>query len=62
MSVIHLPAVYFSLDIDECTISTHNCDGNATCTNYAGTFNCACNHGYEGNGTECAGMEYINYL
>ena len=38
------------IDIDECTIGTHNCDLNSFCTNHDGRFTCACNNGYEGDG------------
>eukprot|EP00961_Rhodomonas_salina_P301774 3940603-Rhodomonas_salina.2 len=31
----------------------HNCDDNATCTNELGSFVCACNAGYSGNGVTC---------
>ena len=44
-------------DNDECTLGTHNCHGNATCTNTDGSFTCACNVGYTGNGVTCAGMK-----
>ena len=44
-------------DNDECTLGTHNCHGNATCSNTDGSFTCACNVGYTGNGVTCAGME-----
>jgi len=41
-------------DVDECTDGTDDCDpNNATCTNTAGSFTCACNQGYEGNGVTC---------
>ena len=33
-------------DIDECLISTHDCQDNATCVNSYGSFTCACNVGY----------------
>ena len=32
---------------------THNCDANANCTDNVGSFDCACNDGYSGNGTFC---------
>ncbi len=39
------------VDIDECaTNDSNNCDENATCTNTAGSYSCACNNGYEGDG------------
>ncbi|KAL9961265.1 hypothetical protein ACROYT_G030174 [Oculina patagonica] len=42
-------------DIDECIQGTHNCLADvATCTNTHGSYRCACNHGYEGDGkTSC---------
>jgi hypothetical protein len=43
-------------DDDECTLNTDNCDTNAACTNTAGSFTCACNSGYSGDGTTCTGM------
>ena len=33
--------------------SGHNCHGDATCTNSVGSFTCACNPGFEGEGLEC---------
>ena len=42
-------------DVDECTDGSHNCDANAACTNVGGSFTCACNSGYTGDGTSCAG-------
>jgi len=40
-------------DDDECALGTHNCDVNATCTNTPGSFTCACNGGYQGDGFVC---------
>ena len=42
-------------DNNECTLGTHNCHNNATCTNTDGSFTCACNTGYSGNGVKCTG-------
>ncbi len=42
-------------DIDECTTNTHDCDLLATCTNTDGSFTCACNEGYTGDGKSCNG-------
>ena len=44
-------------DINECDNKSHNCDGNATCTNNNGSFSCACNLGYSGSGVTCSGMK-----
>ena len=43
------------LDIDECEEGSDNCDGHATCTNTPGHFECDCNNGFEGDGTDCKG-------
>jgi len=43
-----------SLGEDECTAGSHNCHAHATCTTLPGSFTCACNTGYEGDGkTSC---------
>ena len=43
-------------DINECTTGTDNCDTNARCTNTPGSFTCACNDVYMGNGLTCIGI------
>ena len=45
-------------DVDECTnqVATravHNCNANAACTDLPGSFSCACNPGYSGDGVIC---------
>jgi hypothetical protein len=47
----------YLIDTDECTAGTDNCDANAACTNTAGSFTCACNTGYKGDGTTCTGKD-----
>ena len=44
-------------DIDECIAGTDNCDTNATCTNTVGSFTCACNNGYAGDGVTCTDID-----
>ena len=40
-------------DVDECTdgVTVVECGVNAHCVNFAGSFNCSCLEGYEGNAT-----------
>ena len=42
---------FFSLllDINECSTNAHNCDANAFCSNFEGSYNCTCSPGYSGN-------------
>ena len=47
--------VFSRSDIDECTAGTASCDADATCTNTVGSYTCACNSGYSGDGTNCTG-------
>lgn len=42
-------------DQDECMLQSHSCHGNAECSNTNGSFICACDAGFDGNGTFCAG-------
>ena len=45
------------LDIDECVSGIHNCPIDiASCKNTEGSYECACNHGYVGEGkSSCIG-------
>ena len=59
--------LYFPiLDDNECTDGSQTCDGNATCTNTPGSFMCACNSGYSGDGytegTGCTGKKFHLFL
>ena len=45
-------------DIDECSqIST--CDKNASCSNTQGSYSCACNPKYVGDGLTCKGLSLL---
>lgn len=50
-----------SLDIDECATDADSCDANADCTNIDGSYDCACQDGWAGNGFSCTG-KYHNFL
>ena len=46
-------------DIDECATDADNCDDtNGICTNTEGSFTCACNAGFNGDGVTCSGNQY----
>ena len=47
----HLP-LQFHTDIDECKDSDP-CHSDADCSNFIGSFSCACKPGYSGDGMEC---------
>jgi hypothetical protein len=42
-----------SAHVDRCATEPGPCDANATCTNIPGSFTCACNPGYHGDGFTC---------
>ncbi len=48
-----------SADVDECTEGTDNCNANAACTNTVGSFTCACNEGFSGDGVDCEGETVV---
>ena len=41
------------LDINECLTGKDDCDENATCTNTHGSYLCACNRKFTGDGVNC---------
>ncbi|XP_065190227.1 uncharacterized protein LOC135821090 isoform X2 [Sycon ciliatum] len=45
-------------DFDECASTAHNCDSSAACINTLGSFSCACNDGFYGNGISCQGCNF----
>jgi hypothetical protein len=42
------------VNIDECSASTDTCSPFASCTDTLGSFECACNAGYSGDGITCS--------
>lgn len=44
------------VDINECTVGTHNCHADSNCSNTKGSFYCTCLTGYSGDGVGCVGM------
>lgn len=48
------------IDINEC-LQPNICHDQATCTNTHGSYMCACNEGYAGDGNNCAGL-VKNYI
>merc|ERR1711917_119880 len=45
------------VDLDECTLGTHQCHKDAKCSNYSGGYNCACKEGFQGNGLNCVDID-----
>ena len=46
------------INIDECTLATHNCHTYATCTDEEPLWSCRCNDGYHGDGHYCVKINY----
>jgi len=42
-------------DVDECLEYNNTCHENADCFNNIGSYCCACQHGYYGDGLNCTG-------
>ena len=42
-------------EVNRCNYTIDGCDTNASCINITGSYMCVCNHGFDGNGTNCTG-------
>jgi len=47
--------IKWNIDINECSTNNGGCATTAKCTNTIGSFTCACNSGYDGDGFNCEG-------
>ena len=50
------------IDVDECDINLHGCDGKATCSDTDGSYTCTCNDGYTGDGFTCQSKSLIRFI
>ena len=50
--------MYLFADLRGCVGNLDACDIHAVCTDTPGSFSCACNDGFTGNGTSCSGSMY----
>ena len=46
-----------AIDTNECYLGIDTCDGNATCNNTEGSYECVCNSGFSGTGLSCESKE-----
>jgi len=44
-------------NVNECIQGTHACANDAACTDTVGSYECACNHGFSGDGISCADID-----
>ena len=54
--VCKITPLLFITDIDECANGSYICHDEANCVNLVGSYECACKHGYIGDGKSCLGM------
>ncbi len=47
---------------EQCSAGSHNCSSNGTCIPMEGSYDCACNRGFEGDGRICDGMPYFLFF
>ena len=53
------PLFKLSLDRDECSDNSHDCDENAICSNTRESYICKCKMGFMGDGKNCEGMSLV---
>ena len=51
------PPIAFVPDVDECKEKGAVCGDQGVCVNTLGSYTCACQPGYRGNGTHCEGKQ-----
>ena len=56
-ATVSFASSYSSIAVNECARELDNCDTNATCTDTADGFACACLPGFTGNGVACADID-----
>ena len=49
------------VDLDECTVGTHNCGENSNCINDIGSYYCDCKTGFFGDGEICEGEGHLEF-
>jgi hypothetical protein len=49
-------------DVDECALRIAKCSNNAQCVNTVGSYTCACNEGWAGDGLTCQGTQCCSPL
>ena len=47
--------IQFCIDVDECAMPSHDCSAQSDCANVIGSFQCACQPGFTGDGKTCQG-------
>ena len=48
-------------DVNECETGEALCDPNADCTDILTSYSCQCRQGFEGNGFNCTGMNFLMF-
>lgn len=55
-TLIRRKYIFLSADRNECNFNSTGCHINATCNNFHGGYQCVCDNGFYGNGSNCTGM------